>query len=122
MAGIGIAVACQVGAELRLVVHLIPDDRVRLTSGARCAHRENEPSVPCHQKQPQNLDGAIESRFIMCNLQTPYEVNKKSFLIYLASLLAVREVAVSWEPTGSEGFAWVWVLWALKGDKVHYMI
>lgn len=85
MAGVGVAVARQVGAELRLVVHLVPDDCVGLAGGAGCAHGENESPVPCHQKQPQNL----------------------------ASLFAVREVAVSGEPTGSEGFAWVWVLWAL---------
>lgn len=34
-------------------------------------------------------------------------------LAYLASLLTVREVAVSGEPTGSERFAWIWMLWAL---------
>lgn len=48
--------ACQVGAELRLVVHLVPDDRIRLAGGAGCTHGENEPAVPRYQEKPQNLD------------------------------------------------------------------
>lgn len=48
---------------------------------------------------------------------------KRGIDAYLASLLAVREVAVSGEPAGSEGFAWIWVLWALESkSKVHNFI
>ncbi len=60
MAGVGVSVARQVGAELRLVVHLVPDDRIRLAGGAGRTHRENEPAVPRHQKKPQNLVEEIE--------------------------------------------------------------
>ncbi|TNN67863.1 hypothetical protein EYF80_021832 [Liparis tanakae] len=60
VARVGVAVARQVGAELRLVVHLVPDDRVRLARGAGRTHGENEPAVPRHQKKPQNLDGETE--------------------------------------------------------------
>lgn len=89
MAGVGVAVAREIGAELGLVMHLVPDHCVALTGSARCTHRENEPAIPRYQKQPQNL----------------------------ASLLTVREVAVSGEPTCSEGFAWIWVLWALDARR-----
>lgn len=59
-----------------------------------------------------------------CKLETTHDVRQQGrVLVYLASLLAVREVAVSGEPTGSEGFAWIWVLWALKSkSKVHHII
>lgn len=44
-------------------------------------------------------------------------------LVYLASLLAVRQVAVPGETAGSEGFAWIWVFWALKNSgKVNHII
>lgn len=36
--------------------------------------------------------------------------------IYLASFLAVWEVAVSGKASGSEGLPWVWMLWSLKGE------
>lgn len=55
MARVGVTVARQVGAELRLVVHLVPDDGVRLAGGAGRAHGENEPAVPRNQQKPQNL-------------------------------------------------------------------
>lgn len=38
-------------------------------------------------------------------------------VIYLASLLAVREIAVSGEPAGSEWFAWIWVFRSLKSES-----
>lgn len=60
VAGVGVAVARQVGAELSLVVHLVPDDRVGLAGGAGRTHGENEPAVPRYQKKPQNLDEEIE--------------------------------------------------------------
>lgn len=41
---------------------------------------------------------------------------RKSFL-HLASFLTVREVAVPGEPTGGEGFAWIWMFWALQKKK-----
>lgn len=51
-------------------------------------------------------------------LQTTQHVGQqREILVYLASLFAVREVTVSGEPTGSEGFAWIWVLWALNHQK-----
>lgn len=50
-------------------------------------------------------------------------IRERRVIVYLASLLAVREVAVSGEPAGSEGFAWIWVLWALKSkNKAHHII
>lgn len=60
-----------------------------------------------------------------CELETTHEFRQQGrLLVYLASLLAVREVAVSGEPTGSEGFSWIWVLWALKRakSKVQHII
>lgn len=48
--------------------------------------------------------------------------HKGGVLAYLASLLAVREVAVSGEPTGSERFAWIWMLWALKSRCKRHII
>lgn len=59
VAGVRVTVARQVGAELRLVVNLVPDDRVGLARGAGRAHGENEPAVPRYQEQPQNLDEEI---------------------------------------------------------------
>lgn len=80
-----VTVARQVGAKLGLVVHLVPDDCVRLACSAGRTDGENEPAVPGHQQQPQHL----------------------------ASLFTVRQVAVSGKSTCCEGFAMVWVLWAL---------
>lgn len=53
--GIWVAVASEVGAKLCLVVHLIPDDGVRLARGAGGPDGENEAAVPGHQQQLQNL-------------------------------------------------------------------
>lgn len=36
--------------------------------------------------------------------------------VYLASFLAVREVAVSGKASGSKGLPWVRMLWSLKGE------
>lgn len=36
---------------------------------------------------------------------------------YLASFLAVWEVAVSGKASGSEGLPWIRVLWSLKGEE-----
>ena len=36
---------------------------------------------------------------------------------YLAPFLAVREIAVTREASGSEGFAWAWVLRSLKDNR-----
>lgn len=69
VARVGVAVTREVGAKLGLVVHLVPDHRVGLAGGAGRADGEDEVTVPRHQQQPQNL----------------------------ASLFAVREVAVSWK-------------------------
>lgn len=41
MARVGVTVACQVGAELCLVVNLIPDDGVGLAGGTGRADGEN---------------------------------------------------------------------------------
>lgn len=41
MARVGVTVARQVGAKLRLVVNLIPDDGVGLAGGAGRANGEN---------------------------------------------------------------------------------
>ena len=56
MARVGEPVARQVGAELGLVVDLVPDDGVRLAGGAGRAHREDETTVPGHQQQTQDLE------------------------------------------------------------------
>lgn len=61
MTGVWVAVARQVGAELRLVVHLIPDDCIGLAGGAGRTHGENEPAVPRYQKKPQNLHKEIKN-------------------------------------------------------------
>lgn len=45
---------------------------------------------------------------------------KRHILIYLASLVTVWQVAVSGESSGSEGFAWIWVLWALNNHKLKF--
>lgn len=37
--------------------------------------------------------------------------------VYLASFLAVWEVAVSWKASGSEGLPWVRMLWSLIGGR-----
>lgn len=55
VARVGVTVARQVGAKLRLVMNLVPDDGVGLAGGARCAHGENQPTVPRYQEEPQNL-------------------------------------------------------------------
>lgn len=39
--------------------------------------------------------------------------------VYLASFLAVWEVAVSGKASGSEGLPWVRMLWSLKGKGGH---
>jgi len=130
VAGVRVPVASQVGAKLRLVVHLVPDDCVGLTGGAGCSHGENEPAVPSYQEKPQNLDKEMKEEenksfyYIIQSrdLLSTHKIRKRCFLIYLTSLLAVREVAVSGEPTGGEGFAWIWVLWALKTEiKVQHI-
>lgn len=38
-------------------------------------------------------------------------------ILYLAAFLAVGEVAVSGEPAGSEGLAWIWMLWTLNTNN-----
>lgn len=81
--------ARKVGAKLSLVVHFVPDHCVRLAGSAGSAHGENESAIPRYEEQPQNL----------------------------APLVTVREVAVSGEPSCSEGFAWIWVLWALDARR-----
>lgn len=49
--GVRVAVAGQVGAKLRLVVNLVPHDRVRLSRGAGCADGEDEATVPSHDEE-----------------------------------------------------------------------
>lgn len=44
--GVGVAVAGQVGAELSLVVNLVPHDRVRLSRGAGRPDGEDQTTVP----------------------------------------------------------------------------
>lgn len=56
VARVGVTMAREVGAKLRLVVHLVPDDGVWLASRAGRAHREDEPAIPRYQKEPQNLN------------------------------------------------------------------
>ncbi len=46
--GVGVAVAREVGAELRLVVNLVPHDRVRLSRGAGRPNGEDQTTVPRH--------------------------------------------------------------------------
>ncbi len=46
--GVGVAVAREVGAELRLVVNLVPHDRVRLSRGAGRPDGEDQTTVPRH--------------------------------------------------------------------------
>lgn len=133
VAGVRVAVARQVGAKLGLVVHLVPDYRVRLAGGAGRTHGENESAVPRHQKEPQYLGGRDEGRHDASS-QNPVtstliltQIGRfacgDEFSLYLASLLAVGEVAVSGEPAGGERFARTWVLWALKVErKVHQVI
>lgn len=53
--GIWVAMASEVGAKLRLVVHLIPDNGVRLARSAGSPDGENEAAVPGHKQQLQNL-------------------------------------------------------------------
>lgn len=101
MTRVGESVARQVGPELRLVVdlkvkndipllawlawlaqrfewtrHLVPDDGVGFSRGAGGSDGEDEPAVPCHQQQPQNLQtgrrkaaSAEPPRFAMSNLE-----------------------------------------------------
>lgn len=42
--------------------------------------------------------------------------NRTVGCVYLASFLAVWEVAVSGKASGSEGLPWVRMLWSLKGE------
>lgn len=42
--------------------------------------------------------------------------NRMVDCVYLASSLAVWEVAVSGKASGSEGLPWVRMLWSLKGE------
>lgn len=42
---------------------------------------------------------------------------KSLVILYLAAFLAVGEVAVSGEPAGSEGLAWIWMLWTLNTNN-----
>lgn len=51
VAGVWVTMAGQVGAELGLVMHLVPNDRIRLACSAGCAHRKDEPAVPSNQQQ-----------------------------------------------------------------------
>lgn len=53
--GVWIAVACQVPVHLGLVVDLIPHDCVCLTRGAGCPHSKDEPSLPGHLQELQDL-------------------------------------------------------------------
>ncbi len=53
--GVWVTVAGQVGAKLGLVMHLVPNDRIRLARGAGCAHWEDQPAVPSNQQQLQHL-------------------------------------------------------------------
>lgn len=46
--GVGVAVAREVGAELRLVVNLVPHDRVHLSRGAGHPDGEDQTTVPRH--------------------------------------------------------------------------
>lgn len=56
--GVWVSVAGQVGAKLGLVMDLVPDHRVRFPCGAGCANGEDEPPVPRHDQQPQDLSPA----------------------------------------------------------------
>lgn len=68
-----------------------------------------------HYEQRQYVTLACN---LINNLYTTHKVIKGiGSVIYLASLLAVREIAVSGEPAGSEWFAWIWVLWSLKSES-----
>lgn len=74
---------------------------------------EPEPQERKVKVWSQNLTGVK-----WWKLQTTQHVGQqREILVYLAALFTVREVAVSGEPTGSEGFAWIWVLWALNQQK-----
>lgn len=59
MARVGVAVARQVGAKLRLVMDFIPNDCVGLSSRAGGSHREDQSAVPCHQQQLQHLADCV---------------------------------------------------------------
>lgn len=90
--GIWVAMAREIRAKLCLVVHLIPDDGIRLARGAGGTDGKDEAAIPGHEKQLQNF--------------SPF--------------LAVWKVTVSWEATGAETLARIWVLWSLnaRGDAV----
>lgn len=83
------------------------------------------PTLPGAASEPGRGNFTILNHTIQpSGFHVPREIRKrKCFLVYLASLLAVREVTVSGEPTGGEGFTWVWVLWALQREvKGHHII
>lgn len=53
--GVWIAVACHVSVHLSLVVDLVPHYGVRLTCGAGSPHSKDEPSLPGHLQELQDL-------------------------------------------------------------------
>lgn len=50
-------------------------------------------------------------------IYTNVTLSSRDILVYLASLVTVWQVAVSGESSGSERFAWIWVLWTLKKSR-----
>lgn len=82
MAGVGVPVAREVGAELGLVMHLVPDDRVALTGSARRTHRENEPTIPRYQKQPQNLQRVNKEHVLIYDHLTHLKFKRRDISMY----------------------------------------
>lgn len=78
--------ASEIRAKFCLVVHLIPDDSVRLARGAGGSNGKDETAIPGHQKQLQNF--------------SPF--------------LAVWKVTMSWEATGAEALPRIWMFWSLN--------
>lgn len=114
--GVGVPVARQVGAELRLVVNLVPHHRVRLPGGAGCADGEDQASVPrCDQQLQDLVDDREEAAALLQFNQRSFQ-RQEGCCANLPALVVVWEVAVPREAPRTELLAGVRVLLGLWRD------
>ena len=93
--------------------HLVPDDGVRLSRGARGSYWEDQPAVPRHQEQSQNL--LKENTFIMnkpyfvliSERETSLKPRRFSSHGYMTSVYVIIVSGLFWQSIFESDFAYV---------------
>lgn len=85
----------------------------KLADGPMLLEEASEPA-----ERDERLSHNSKANLIFAGATRKSSTNKREgWILYLATFLAVREVAMSGEPSGSEGFAWIRMLWTLNNNK-----